>query len=110
MTELQFFIRHHPSFIQDKFILIFKSDQTRDYFKKILPDCRFEEVTSESAQHAARIGINGKIIPYGYTVKLTNEEMSQLSTMDWETTAYLIAEGNERFYQHILNRRGEEMK
>jgi len=108
MDDLQFFIRHSNDFLQDKFILVFKSDEARDYFKSTLKNCVFEEVTSDMAQHAARIGINGKTVPYGYTTFLTAEEMNQLSTLDWEKTAHLIAEGNERFFKHIKQK--EERK
>ena len=99
MSALQFFIRHQSNFLQDKFILVFKSDQARDYFQNALPSSHFEKVSSEVAENAARIGIKGKTIPYGYTIKLTKEEMNQLSTANWESTAQLLAEGNERFYQ-----------
>ncbi len=98
MSGLQFFIRHHASFLQEKFILVFKSDEARDYFKNKIKGSHFEAITSEEAEHAVRIGINGKTVPYGYTVKLTKEEMSQLSTANWKTTATLLAEGNERLY------------
>lgn len=99
MSDLQFFIRHQPDFIRDKFILVFKSDEAREYFKKAIKGSRFEEVTSEVAEQAARIGIHGKLIPYGYTLKLTDEEMSQLSTANWDVTTKLLAEGNERLYK-----------
>src|SRR5690625_662427 len=99
MSELQFFIRHQTNYLQDKFILVFKSNEARDYFQQAIPGCRFEKVTSDIAQHVARIGINGKVIPYGYTLKLTDEEMNELSTMNWERTAELLAEGNERLYK-----------
>ncbi|MFA1822986.1 hypothetical protein ACDX78_23030 [Virgibacillus oceani] len=89
MSKLQFFIRHQPDFLRDKFILVFKSDEARDYFKNAIKGSYFEEISSESAEHAARMGINGKTIPYGYTLRLTKEEMSRLST----------AEGNERLYK-----------
>lgn len=104
MTQLQFFIRHNRDFLQDKFILIFKSDEAREYFKSTLKGSTFEEVTSDMAQHAARIGINGKIVPYGYTVSLTDDEMDQLSTLNWDKTAELIAEGNERLYQQAIQK------
>lgn len=99
LTKLQFFIRHQTKYVQDKFILVFKSDAARDYFKCAIKGSTFEEVTSEQAHHAARIGINGKTVPYGYTVKLSEEEMKQLSTTNWETTSRILAEGNERFYR-----------
>ncbi|WP_164218815.1 hypothetical protein [Virgibacillus sp. YIM 98842] len=99
MSELQFYIRHQPNFLQDKFILVFKSDEARDYFKNAIKGSYFEKITSESAEHAARIGINGKTIPYGYTLRLTKEEMSRLSTANWEETSQLLAEGNERLYK-----------
>ena len=103
---LQFFIRHQANFLKDKFILVFKSDQARDYFKNAIKGSRFEEVTSEVAENAARIGIHGKTVPYGYTAKLTTEEMNQLSTANWEQTAELLAEGNERLYQEAMKKRG----
>lgn len=102
MSTLQFYIRHQKHFLQDKFILVFKSDQTRDYFQSAIKESQFEEVTSEVAENAARIGIHGKTVPYGYTAKLTEEEMNQLSTADWDQTAKLLAEGNERLYQEAL--------
>jgi len=102
--ELQFFIRHNDQFLQDKFILVFKSDETRQYFETKLKGSSFEKVTSDMAQHAARIGINGKIIPYGYTTKLTSEETAKLSTANWDETARLLAEGNERLYQEAVSR------
>lgn len=107
MSHLQFFIRHQTSFLQKKFILVFKSNEARDYFQNAISDSHFEEITSESAEHAVRIGIKGQIIPYGYTLKLTKEEMNQLSTANWETTAQLLAEGNERLYQEMLDKKGE---
>src|SRR5699024_11234236 len=94
-----FYIRHQKHFLQEKFILVFKSDQARDYFQNALPGSHFEKVSSEVAENAARMGIKGKTIPYGYTFKLTKEEMNQLSTENWEWTLQLLAEGNERFYQ-----------
>ncbi|GAB3795648.1 hypothetical protein [Virgibacillus kimchii] len=99
MSKLQFYIRHQPDFLQDKFILVFKSDAARDYFKHKLKGSYFEEISSESAEHAVRIGINGKTIPFGYTLRLTKEEVSRLSTANWEETAHLLAEGNERLYK-----------
>lgn len=111
MDNLQFFIRHNSDFIRDKFILVFKSDEARDYFKSVLKNSVFEEVTSEMAYHAARIGINGKTVPYGYTARLTNEEMDKLSTLNWEETARLLAEGNERLYQEAVRKqKGEDVK
>jgi len=104
LSVLQFFIRHQTSFLQEKLILVFKSDQARDYFQNALPNSHFEKVSSEVAENAARIGIKGKTIPYGYTFKLTKEEMNQLSTANWEWTAQLLAEGNERFYQEAKER------
>lgn len=104
MSELQFFIRHQTNFLQDKFILVFKSEEAKDFFQQALKGSHFEKVTSEVAEHAARIGINGNIIPYGYTKKLTEEEMNQLSTANWETTASLLAEGNERLFQEAIEK------
>lgn len=97
--ELQFFIRHNDQFLQDKFILVFKTNEARQFFEAKLKGSTFEKVTSDMAQHAARIGINGKVVPYGYTTKLTSEERKKLSTANWEETAYLLAEGNERLYK-----------
>src|SRR5690625_1388288 len=99
MTHLQFYIRHNTDFLQDKFLLVFKSDEARDYFQTVLKGSHFEKVTSESAEHVARIGVNGKTVPYGYTLRLTKEEMNKLSTANWEETAQLLAEGNERLYR-----------
>lgn len=107
MSDLQFFIRHQPNFIQDKFILVFKSDEARDYFKQAIKGSHFEEISSEVAEQAARIGIHGKTLPYGYTLKLTDEEMSQLSTANWSTTAELLAEGNERLYKEAGGNKSE---
>lgn len=104
MADLQYFIRHKDGFLQDKFILVFKSDKTRDYFKQAIIGCRYEELTSEQARHAARIGINGKTVPYGYTYKLTDEEMDKLSIDNWEETAELLAEGNERMYKEAMEK------
>lgn len=102
MTQLQFYIRHQTDFLQDKMILVFKSNEARDFFQTALKGSYFEDVTSESAEHAARIGIKGKVIPYGYTIKLTKEEKNRLSTANWEETAQLLAEGNERLYKERM--------
>ncbi len=104
LATLQFFIRHNTNYLRDKFILVFKSNEARDYFKTALKGSHFEPVSSDEAQHAARIGINGKIVSYGYTMKLTDEEMQQISTMDWDQTAQLLAEGNERLYQEAVTK------
>lgn len=104
MSELQFYIRHHANFLQSKFILVFNSDQVCDYFKSALPDSRFEKVSSEVAENAAKIGIMGKTVPYGYTLKLNDDEMNKLSTANWETTAQLLAEGNERLYEEAMKK------
>lgn len=104
MINLQFYIRHNSNFLKDKFILVFKSDEARDYFKSVLKGSQFENVTSEMAEHAARIGIKGKTVPYGYTLRLTNEEMNELSTANWDKTARLLAEGNERLYKEALQK------
>lgn len=101
-NDLQFVIRHNDQFLQDKFILVFKSDEARKFFEQKLVGSRFEEVTSDMAQHAARIGINGKIVPYGYTTKLTAAEREKLSTANWDETARLLAEGNERLYKAAI--------
>jgi len=108
MSQLKFFIRHQSNFLQDKMILVFKSDEAREYFQHALKGSYFEEVSSESAEHAARIGIKGQIIPYGYTVRLTKEEMNQLSTANWEETARLLAEGNERLYKERAEKKEHE--
>jgi|SRR5690625_862034 len=110
MTKLTFYIRHHTDFLQDKFILVFKSEEAREYFQKALRGSHFEEVTSEEAENAARIGIHGKTIPYGYTLKLTEEEMNELSTANWEKTAQLLAEGNERLYREAKAKGSEGRK
>lgn len=104
-TPLQFFIRHQPNYLRDKFILVFKSNKTKEYFQQSLKGSYFEPVSSHEAEHAARIGINGKIISYGYTTLLTDEEMKQLSTMDWDATAALLAEGNERLYKKAIKQK-----
>lgn len=104
MSTLQFYIRHNANFLRDKFILVFKSNEARDFFEQALEGSHFEEVSSSQAEHAARIGIHGKVISYGYTTKLTENEMKQLSTMDWEKTAALLAEGNERLYQEAVTK------
>ena|SRR5690625_5943111 len=104
MSQLKFYIRHQTNFLQDKFILVFKSDEARDYFQNAIKGSHFEEVTSEEAENAARIGIHGKTLPYGYTLKLTKEEMSELSTANWDRTAELLAEGNERLYKEAKDK------
>lgn len=104
IMELKFYIRHHDKFLQDKMILVFKSEEARDYFQQALKDSHFEEITSEEAHKAVRIGMNGKIIPYGYTYKLTKEEMVELSPENWERTAELLAEGNERLYKMAMEK------
>jgi|SRR5690625_4076751 len=106
MTNLQFYIRHQTKFLQDKMILVFKSNEAREYFQQALKGSTFEKISSKEAENAARIGIHGKTIPYGYTVKLTKEEMNQLSTSDWDRTAELLAEGNERFYLDAIGKNG----
>jgi|SRR5690625_3107261 len=104
MSDLQFYIRHHANFLQDKFILVFKSDEARKFFQKTLKGSQFEKITSEMAEHAIRIGINGKTVPYGYTYRITKEEMNKLSTANWEETAQLLAEGNERLFREAMAR------
>lgn len=98
---LQFYIRHHDNYLQKKMILVFKSEEAKELIQASLTGCSFEELTIDQAEHAARIGINGKVIPYGYTSMLTKEEMAQLSTAHWERTARLLAEGNERLAEKI---------
>ncbi len=108
MSKLQFYIRHQDHFLQDKFILVFRSEAARDLIQRAIPGSRFEKVTSQVAQHAARIGINGKTVPYGYTIKLTEAEMDRLGTVNWDETAELLAEGNERLYQAIKEREKDD--
>lgn len=103
-NHLQFFIRHQQHFLQDKFILVFKSNDARDHVKNALTGCTFEEITSEQAHHAVRVGIKGKVIPYGYTMKLSEAEMKQLNVADWDKTAELLAENNERMYKEAMER------
>lgn len=107
MSQLQFFIRHQDSFLHDKMLLVFKSNEAKTYFQDVLKGCYFEELSSESAQHAIRIGIKGKIIPYGYTLKLTENEKNKLSTTNWDLTSQLLAEGNERLYKGMLEEKEE---
>ena|SRR5690625_4757321 len=104
MDDLQFYIRHHSNFLQEKFILVFKSDEAREFFQNRLKGSHFEKITSEMAEHAIRIGINGKTVPYGYTLRLTKEEHNKLSTANWQETARLLAEGNERIYREATNK------
>jgi len=106
MENLQFYIRHQTNFLQEKMILVFKSKEARDYFQHALKGSTFEKISSEEAENAVRIGIHGKTIPYGYTVKLTKEEMNQLSTANWKKTAAILAEGNERFYLEAIEKHG----
>src|SRR5699024_5500661 len=101
MSELQFFIRHQPDYIQEKFILVFKSNEARDYFKQAIKGSWFEEISSETAEQAVRIGIKGKTIPYGYTLKLTDEEMNKLRTASCETTEHLLTDANDRVYREV---------
>src|SRR5699024_5903031 len=101
MSELQFFIRHQPDYIQEKFILVFKSNEARDYFKQAIKGSWFEEISSETAEQAVRIGIQGKTMSYDNTMKRTDEEMKQVRTANWETTAHLLAESNERLYREV---------
>lgn len=104
MKDLQFYIRHQNNFIRDKMILVFDNDETKAFFENAILNCHFEKVSAESAQHAARIGIGGKVVSYGYTSELTEEEMNELSTVNWERTAQLLAEGNNRLYQKAQNK------
>src|SRR5699024_611686 len=80
--HLQFFIRLLQQLLQDKLVLVVKSDAASDYIKDALPSCVFEELTKEQAQHAVRIGIKGQVIPYGYAMRLTTSEMKQLAVGD----------------------------
>src|SRR5699024_3904753 len=106
--HIHFFIRDQQQFLQDKLVLVFNSDADRDYIKNALPNCVFEELTKEQAQHAVRIGIKGQVIPYGYTTKLTTSEMKQLDVAEWDKTAQLLAENNERMYLAAKEKGGAE--
>lgn len=108
MEDLHFYIRHHPDFIHEKMVLVFKNEKTKEFFEKKLPGATFEKITAREAENAVRIGIGGKVLPYAYTIKLTDEEMKQLSTANWERTARLLAEGNERLYQELLAKEQNE--
>lgn len=108
MSNLQFVIRHQANFLQDKMILVFKSDEAKEYFRQAIPGVRFQDITCEEAEDAARIGVNGQVLSYGYTMKLTKAEMNELSTMNWGRTAELLAEGNERLYQEMNNKKNKE--
>lgn len=99
LKQLQFFVRHHQSFLQKRFLLVFKSDAARDFFMEKLPQAHFQEVSSEQAAYIARFGMQDETVPFGYTMKLTKKEQSELNVLNWEHTAALIAEGNERLYQ-----------
>ncbi len=100
--EEKFFIRHQTDFIQERFLLVFKSDEALDFFKQAIPGSRFEEIEREKAAYIMRAGLGGKMIPYGYTHLLTQEEMSRLSSDNFDETARLLAEGNERLYQRAI--------
>lgn len=104
MEGLRFYIRHHPDFLHKKMVLVFKNDTTKNFFEQKLPGATFEEITAEQAENAVRIGIAGKVLPYAYTNKLTDEEKNELSTANWATTAALLAEGNERLYEAAKNK------
>lgn len=104
MEKLQFYIRHHDRFLQEKLLLVFKSDEARDHIRSLLKGSRFEKISRESAEHAVRIGMKGKTIPYGYTHFLTDSEMDQLDPANWDKTVSLIAEGNERLYEKTLKK------
>src|SRR5699024_4522771 len=106
--HLQIFILYTQQFLQDKLVLVFKTDTARNNIKKALPNCVFEELTKEQAQHAVHIGIKGQVIPYGYTMKLTTSEMKQLDVADWDKTAQLLAENNERMYLAAKEKGGAE--
>lgn len=104
MEQLQFYIRHSDSFLQDKLLLVFKSDEARDYFEQSLKNCTFERITAEMAEHVVRIGIGGKLVPYGYTYELSKEEMKRIDPSNWQQTARILAEGNERFYKKLRHK------
>lgn len=102
MKHLHFYIRHQTNFLRDKMILVFKSNEAKEFFEQSIPDCHFEAISAASAEHAIRLGIQGKMITYGYTLRLTDDEMNELSTANWTRTAELLAEGNERLYRELV--------
>lgn len=101
MSELYCYIRHQTDFLREKMIVVFKTEEMKDFFEDAIPNSHFEPISMASAEHAVRIGIQGKVISYGYTLRLTDEEMNELSTANWERTAELLAEGNERLYNEL---------
>lgn len=101
MTE-QFFIRHQTDYLQKRFLLVFKSDQARDFFKQAIPGSSFEEIPREKAAYIMRAGLGGEMIPYGYTHLLTEEEMNRLSVDQFDQAAALLAEGNQRLYEQAI--------
>lgn len=103
MTDLQFVIRHQANFLQDKMVLVFKSDAAKEYFRKAIPGVHFEDVSFDEAEYVVRAGVNGQVLSYGYTMKLSKAEMNELSTMNWSRTAELLAESNERLYEEMKN-------
>lgn len=107
MTDLQFVIRHQANFLQDKMILVFKSDAAKEYFRQAIPGVHFEDVSFDEAEHAARTGVKGEVLSYGYTMKLSTSEMNELSTMNWHRTAELLAEGNERLYEEMKTKQND---
>ncbi len=107
MEELQFYLRQADHFLQKRILLVFKSNEAKRFFENAVPGATFRELSFEEAENAIRIGIHGKVIPYGYTHMLTKDEMSKLSTANWERTAHLLAEGNERFYHEAKKPRKE---
>ena len=104
MSELQFVIRHQANFLQDKMVLVFKSDAAKEYFRKAIPGVHFEDISFDEAEYAVRAGVNGQVLSYGYTMKLSKAEMNELSTMNWSRTAELLAESNERLYEEMKNK------
>jgi len=105
LDKLQFYIRHVDNFLQNKLLLVFKSDEAKQFFEQAIPEAKFEEISFEEAENAVRIGINGKVLSYGYTQMLTENEMNELSTLNWEHTAKILAEANERFYKATIKNR-----
>lgn len=105
LDKLRFYIRHVDNFLQNKLLLVFKSDEAKLFFEQAIPEAKFEEISFEEAENAVQIGIHGKVLSYGYTHMLTENEMDELSTLNWEHTAKVLAEGNERFYQEAIKNR-----
>ncbi|MEJ8778197.1 hypothetical protein [Pseudogracilibacillus sp. ICA-222130] len=104
MSELKYYVRHQQNYLRDKLLLICKDEATKDFFQRQIPGSRFERLTRDQAEHVSRIGMHGKIVTFGYTYKLTEEEMNQISTLDFDRTAAIIAEGNARLYKEAIEK------